>query len=138
MPYYKMSAVAKAVGIPIKSLASDLDRKVIKIPGPEPGKGKPRLAKLSKVHEIAIGDALTKVFVPPMKAFELAELFFEPQRERDHGQPFRSGKTLLLVSNGVGKIINLQPEEDLSSRLHEATIVVDVGKIISNVNSRLI
>jgi len=36
---YKTSDVAKAAGVPIKKLNRNLDRKVIKTPGPEPGKG---------------------------------------------------------------------------------------------------
>jgi hypothetical protein len=135
---YKLSAVAKAVGIPVKKLASDLDRKVIKIPGPEPGKGKPRLAKLSKVYEIAIGHALTKVFVPPTNAMNLAQLFVEPQRGRNLGRPFGSGKTLMLITDGVGSIINLHVDEDISTYLQEATIVVNLGAIISKLNLRLI
>jgi hypothetical protein len=34
---YKVSAVAKATGIPIDVLTRDLDREVIKIPEPKPG-----------------------------------------------------------------------------------------------------
>jgi hypothetical protein len=135
---YKVSAVAKATGIPIEVLTRDLDRKVIKIPEPEPGKGKPRLAGLTTIYVIAIGHALTKVFIPPTNAMNLAELFVKPQRGRDLGQPFKSGKTLLLVTNGVGKIISLQADQDILSYLQEATIIVDLGKIVSTVNARLI
>jgi hypothetical protein len=69
---------------------------------------------------------------------DLAELFVKPQRGRDLGRPFDSGRTLLLITDGVGKIINLQADQDISSYLQEATIVVDLGQIVSNVNARLI
>jgi hypothetical protein len=135
---YKVSAVAKATGISIEVLTRDLDRNVIKIPEPKPGKGRPRIAGLSTIYVIAIGHALTKVFIPPTNAMDLAELFVKPQRGRDLGRPFASGKTLMLISNGVGSIISLQADEDISSYLQEATIVVDLGKIVSTVNARLI
>jgi hypothetical protein len=134
---YKVSAIAKATGIPIDVLTRDLDRKVIKIPEPKPGKGRPRLAGLSTIYVIAIGHALTKVFIPPTNAMDLAELFVKSQRGRDLGRSFASGKTLMLISDGVGKIINLQADQDISSYLQEATIVVDLGAIIQKVNSRL-
>jgi hypothetical protein len=135
---YKVSIVAKATGIPIDVLTRDLDRKVIKIPEPKPGKGKPRLAGLSTIYVVAIGYALTKVFIPPTNAMNLAQLFVEPQRGRELGRPFASGKTLMTISDGVGSIINLQAEQDISSNLQEATIVVDLGKIITAVNMRLV
>ncbi len=135
---YKVSAVAKATGISIEVLTRDLDRKVIKIPEPKPGKGRPRLAGLSTIYVIAIWDALTKVFIPPTKAMDLAELFVKPQRGRDLGQKFDSGKTLLLITDGIGKIINLQADQDISSYLQEATIIVDLGQIVSTVNARLV
>jgi hypothetical protein len=138
---YKISAAARLAGIPVKALTRDLDRDVVKRPGDDKrknGKGKPRLAKLPTVYYIAIGHALTKVFIPPTKAMDLAELFVKPQRGRDLGRPFDSGRTLLLITDGVGKIINLQADQDISSYLQEATIVVDLGQIVSNVNARLI
>jgi hypothetical protein len=134
---YKVSAVARATGIPVEVLTRDLDRKVIKIREPKPGKGRPRLAGLSTIYVIAIGHALTKVFIPPTNAMNLAQQLVEPQRGRDLGQPFKSGKTLMLITDGVGSIINLQADQDISSYLQEATIVVDLGKIVSNVNSRI-
>jgi hypothetical protein len=90
------------------------------------------------IYCIAIGHAITKVLIPPTMAMSLAEQFLEPQRGRELGRPFESGKTLMLISDGVGKIINLQPDQDISSYLQEATIVVDLGKIVATVNSRLI
>jgi hypothetical protein len=135
---YKMSEAAKAAGIPLKDLTRNLGRKVIKIPGPDPGKGRPRLATLDTIYRIAIGYELTKAFVPPTTAMSLAQLFFEPQRGRDLGRPFESGKTLLLITNGVGSIINLQVDQDISPHLKDATIVVDLGAITSTVNARLI
>jgi hypothetical protein len=138
---YKISAAARLAGIPVKTLTRDLDREVVKLPGYDKrknGKGRPRLAKLPTIYCIAIGHALTKVFIPPTTAMSLAEQFLEPQRGRELGRPFASGKSLMLISNGVGSIINLQADEDISSYLQETTIVVDLGKIVSTVNARLI
>jgi hypothetical protein len=135
---YRTSAAAKAAGIPLKDFTRNLGRKVIKFAGPDPGKGRPREFNLSNVYSIAIGHALTKVLVPPTAAMDIAKMFLESQRGRKSGKPFESGRTLLLVSNGVGSIINLQADEDIAAYLQDATIVVDIGKIISTVNSRLL
>jgi hypothetical protein len=135
---YKLSAAAKAADIPIEALNRNFDRKVIKLPGPAPGKGHHRLLSLSNVHSIAIGHALTKLSVLPTVAMDLASKFLEPQRGRELGKPFESGKTLMLISDGIGSIINLQADEDIAAYLQDATIVVDVGKIITNVNLRLL
>jgi hypothetical protein len=134
---FKASAAAKAAGISSKVLNSNLDRKIIKIPGPEPGKGHHRLFSLSKIHSIAIGHLLTKLAIAPDAAMRLADKFLEPQRGRALGQLFESGKTLMLITAGSASIINLQADQDVASYLDDATIVVDVGKIISTVNQRL-
>jgi hypothetical protein len=135
---YKISTVAKAADIPLKDLTRNLGRKVIKLPCPDPGKGRPRLAALPTIYYIAIGMALMKVFVPPTTAMSLAQQFVEPQRGRELGRPFESGKTLMLIADGVGSIINLQADQDVSAYLQTATIIIDIGRIVSTVNSRLL
>jgi hypothetical protein len=136
---YKTSDVAKAAGVPIKKLNRNLDRDVIKLPGPEPGKGRHRSFNLPTIYSITIGHTLTKLKVPPTDAMKFAAKFLEPQRGRDAGKPFKSGKTLLLVNaDGVGSVANLEADQDITSFLREAAIVVDIGKIILNVNSRLL
>ena len=133
---YTLSDAAEAVGIPKKKLRRDADRKIIDLP--KTGKGKQRPLALSTIYLIAVCHALTKVFVPPTTAMSLAKLFLEPQRGRKLGTVFESGKTLMLVTDGVGSIINLEIDQDLSPHLRETTIVVDLGAIISKVNARLI
>jgi hypothetical protein len=135
---YKVSDAAKAAGVAVKTVSRDIDRGVIEIPGPDPGKGHRHLLAPPTVYRIAIGYALTKLSVTPTVAMTLAKMFLEPQRGRKSGKPFESGRTLLLVSNGVGSIMNLQADEDITAYLQDATIVVDISKIISKVNSRLL
>ena len=69
----------------------------------------------------------------------LAGKFEEPQRGRDIGTLFESGQTLLVAqSDGTGSIVNLQPEGDLGSLLtDDATVIVNINKIIADVNSRI-
>jgi hypothetical protein len=81
---------------------------------------------------------MTKVFIPPTNAMNLAQQFLEPQRGRNLGRPFESGKTLMMITDGVGKIINLQADQDVSAYLRNATIIIDIGRIVSAVNSRLL
>jgi hypothetical protein len=135
---YKVSDAAKAAGVAVKTVSRDIDRGVIEIPGPDPGKGHRHLLAPPTVYGIAIGYALTKLSVTPTAAMSLAKMFLEPQRALKSGKPFESGRTLLLVSNGVGSIMNLQADEDITAYLQDATIVVDISKIISKVNSRLL
>jgi hypothetical protein len=135
---YKVSDAAKAAGVAVKTVSRDIDRGVIEIPGPDPGKGHRHLLAPPTVYRIAIGYALTKLSVTPTAAMDLAKLFLEPQRGRKSGKPFDSGKTFLLISDGIGSIKNLQADEDIAAYLQDASIVVDIGKIISTVNSRLL
>jgi hypothetical protein len=136
---YKVSDAAKAAGVPVKTVSRDIDRGVIEIPGPDPGKGHRHLLAPPTVYRIAIGYALTKLSVTPTVAMvDYASKFFEPQRGRKSGELFKTGKTLLLVSDGACSIINLQVDEDIATQLKAATIVVDLGAIISNVNVRLL
>jgi hypothetical protein len=136
---YKLTAAAKAADISPKTLNRNIDRKIIKIPGPNPGKGNPRPFSLCLIHEIAIGHALTKLSVSPTVAMALAHKFVEPQRGRDLGKPFATGKTFLIATqDGSGSVVNLPADQDILPFLQEATIVVDLVKIISAVNARLI
>lgn len=135
---YKLSDAAKLAGVPIKKMTRDIDRGVIEIPGRGPGKGNPRRFNLDCIYKTAIGWALARAYVPPKKAMALAQLYFDPQRGRAQGCLFESGTTLMLITDGVGSIINLEIDQDLSPHLRETTIVVDVGAIISNVNKRLL
>jgi hypothetical protein len=138
MPDFKLSDAAKLAGVPIKKMTRDIDRGVIEIHGGDPGKGNPRRFNLDCICKTAIGWALARAYVPPKKAMALAQLYFEPQRGRDIGRPFEDGKTLMLITDGVGSIINLQIDQDISPHLKEATIVVDLGAIIHTVNARLL
>jgi hypothetical protein len=141
MPHgnYKTSDAAKAAGVSAKKINNDIDRNVIKLPGPEPGKGHHRRFSLASIYEIAIGHTLTKLKVPPTDAMKLAAKFLEPQRSRESGKLFMSGKTVLVLNtDGAGKIINLEADQDILSFIRDAAIVVDIGKIISNVHERLI
>jgi hypothetical protein len=135
---YRVSDAAKAAGVPVKTASRDIDRGVIEIPGPDPGKGHRHLLAPPTVYRMAIGYALTKLSVPPTAAMDFAKLFFESQRGRKSGELFKAGKTLMLISDGAAVIQNLQIDEDIAPHLRDATTVVDIGAIISTVNARLI
>jgi hypothetical protein len=77
--------------------------------------------------------------IAPTAAMNLAQKFIEPQRGRSNGRLFDSGNTFLIAtSDGLGSIINLQADQDISPYLQDATIVVDIGKIVTTVNSRIL
>jgi hypothetical protein len=137
---YGISAFANAAEIPIRTLNRHLDRKIIKMPGhnPKSGKGHPREFSLSSVYVTAIGHTLTRLKVTPTEAMKFASAFLKSQRGRNAGQLFASGKTLLLVkTDGTASIVNLDADQDVLSHLEAATIVLDLGKLISTVNSRI-
>jgi hypothetical protein len=136
---YKSAAVVAATKIPIETFNRWLDRKVCDADDKAHGKGHPRRFSLDCIYKVAIGHTLTKLSIAPTVAMALAQKFIEPQRGRNNGRLFDSGRTFLTATpNGVGSIINLQPDEDILSYLQEATIVVDLGRIVSNVNSRIL
>jgi hypothetical protein len=135
---YKSAAVVAATKIPIETFNRWLDHKVCDADDKVHGKGHPRRFSLDRVYKIAIGHALTKALVPPTAAMSLAQLFLDPQRGRALGRPFATGKTLMTITDGVGSVISLQADQDIASHLQDATIVVDLGKIISTVNSRIL
>jgi hypothetical protein len=138
---YKLSTAANAAGMSIKDLNRNVDRNVIKLPGPAPGKGHKRIISLQSACEIAIGHAITKVSkvcASPTMAMKIAAKFNEPQRGRPIGGLFTKGRTVLVVCNDTATIHNVQPDGNIDSLLNtEAAIVVDLGAIINRVNSRL-
>ena len=137
---YRLSTAATATGFSTKALSRNIDRRTV-VPDPRaaaPGKGNRRSFTLPSIYVIAIGRALTKLSVPPAVAMTLAQKFFEPQRGRELGKPFDTGKTFMLVTpDGTASIIKLEADQDISLFLQEATIIVDLGTIIATVNSRI-
>lgn len=138
---FKKAAVVAATKIPIETLNRWDDRKIV-IPDSHersPGKGHPRSYVLPVIYRIAIGHALTKLSIAPTTAMALASKFEEPQRGRDMGKVFELGRTLLVArSDGTGSVVNLQPEDDVGSLLtNNATVIVNINKIIADVNSRI-
>jgi hypothetical protein len=71
-------------------------------------------------------------------AMKIAAKFNEPQRGRPIGGLFPKGRTMLLVCDNAVSIHNVQPDGNIDSLLNtEAAIVIDLGAIITRVNSRL-
>jgi len=58
----------------------------------------------------------------------------EPQHGRPLGGLFPVGETYIIATGGVGSVVSVKPEEDVSALLQDATIVVNVNKIISAIN----
>jgi hypothetical protein len=78
---YKVSDAAKAAGVPVKTVSRDIDRGVIEIPGPDPGKGHRHLLAPPTVYRIAIGYALTKLSVTPKQVVPV-ESFTQSSRQQ--------------------------------------------------------
>jgi hypothetical protein len=139
---FKKTAVVAATTIPLGTLNRWDERKIIKTRGADTkaaGKGRPRKFSLARVHEIAIGHALTKLHVGATAAMEFAALLNEPQHGRPIGGLFPIGQTVLLIAqDGTATIQNVQPDSDVDSLLTEANVVVNLDAIIARVNLRLL
>lgn len=138
----KKSDVIDATGIPLQQFQHWLDRRVIRLSGedtPATGQGRPRGFSPPRVYEIAVAHRISLLGVPAAIAVALAAKLNEPACGRPIGGLFKNGKTILIATpDGTGTIHNVQPDGDVDSLLNtEAAIVVDIGAIISQVNSRL-
>ena len=131
---FKTHDVAKAVGISPKVLNRNIGQNNIKMQGSKPGRGNSRRFSLAQAHELAITNALLKLSVTPAVATDIAHRASERLRQRDGKLP---NTFLLATSDGVCSIIGLAPDQDISAFLQEATVVLNVGKIIKSVNERL-
>jgi hypothetical protein len=85
---------------------------------------------------LAIAHKIAQLGIPANIAVTLATKFTdEPQNGRPLGGTFPIGTTYVLAKpNGVALVVNLKPEEDVSRLLDDATIVVNVSRIISSMH----
>jgi hypothetical protein len=135
--------VIKATDIPVDIFRRWLDRRVIVLDGTDidpGGSGRPRMFGARSVYRVAIVHRLTRAGLNPPAALSLANIFCDTsQTARPPGQLFPSGRTILVADpNGNGRILHLPPDQNVDDVLiSDVSIVVDLGKIIRRVNSRL-
>ena len=137
---WRAAQVAAATDTPIDTLARYLERHTIAADIEPGGSGRPRMFGARSVYRVALVHRLTGAGLPPAAAKKLADLFCDQsQGGRQPGALFPTGRTLLITSqDGVGRIVNLPPEAFLDDVMsNEITIVVDIGRIIAGVNTRL-
>ena len=135
----KKADVLKATNISNQTFQHWLDRRVIGLSGddaPGDGRGRPRRFGIRTITKLAIAHRISKLGIPANIAVTLASKFTDlPQHGRPIGGVFPIGLTYILATpDGSGSVVNLKPEEDISTVLHDATIVVNVNQIISEIN----
>lgn len=139
----KKSDVLKATDISQHTFQHWLDRRVITLAGddfPGDGKGKPRRFGLRTISQIAIAHRIASLGVPATTAVNLAAKFTnEPQCGRPIGGLFPRGRTILMASHeGTARVINIEPDSTIDAAMTgDASIIVDVGAILSTIHSRL-
>jgi hypothetical protein len=130
--------VLKAIQIPNQTFQHWFDRRVVPLSGedvPGDGKGKPRRFGVRTVTKLAIAHKISRLGIPANTAVSLASKFTDtPQHGRPIGGVFPDGLTYILATPDGGSVVNVKPEEDVSSLLQDATIVVNVNQIISAIN----
>lgn len=140
---FQKKDVLLATQIPITTFQHWTDRRVIKLAGddvPSNAPGHARRFGLRSIYKIAIAYRISQLGVSANIALTLASKFTdEAQRGRDFGKLYPLGATLLVATpDGTGSIINLQPDQQLTSVLHDDTaLVIDIGRIITKVDSRI-
>ena len=136
---YKSAAVVAATKIPVETFNRWLDRKVIKLASddiPGDGRGKPRRFGMRTITTLAIAHKTSLLGIPANTAVDLALKFTDsPQHGRPIGGVFPIGLTYIVATpDGNASVINVKPEEDAATLLQDATIVINVNKIISAIN----
>ncbi|MFC7700917.1 hypothetical protein ACFQX9_30075 [Bradyrhizobium sp. GCM10028915] len=136
---FKKKEVLKAITIPESTFEHWADRKLFGLAPddfPGDGRGKPRRFGMRTLVKLAIAYRASLTGIPANLAVSLAEKFTDtPQHGRPLGQPFPIGTTWIVLSpSRKASVVNVKPEEDASALLEEATIVINVNRIISAIN----
>jgi hypothetical protein len=135
---YKSAAAVAAIKIPKQTFNRWLDRRIIGLSQddiPADGRGKPRRFCTRTITKLAIAHKISLTGIPANIAVNLASRFTDtPQHGRPIGQLFPVGTTYILsTAEGDSSVVNVKPEEDITSLLKDATLVVNVNQIISSI-----
>lgn len=136
---YKSAAAVAAINIPKQTFNRWLDRRIIglapdDIPGV--GRGKPRRFGMRTITKLAIAHRISLLNVPANTAVTLASKFTdEAQCGRPLGGLFPVGLTFIVVNpGGLGAVVNLKPEEDIGTIIQDASMIVNINAVISQIN----
>jgi hypothetical protein len=129
--------VTKALDISPKMLHRWVERGVINMQASDvhnQGTGNPILYGDRTFTKTAITFEIAKLGVSAKVAAKLAGLFSDtPQHGRPIGGLFRIGKTYIVATDGAASVVNVLPEQDISSLLLDATLVININRIISKI-----
>jgi hypothetical protein len=139
---FKKSEVLKATKIPNHTFQHWMDRRVVRLSPndyPGDGKGKPRRFSINTATTLAIAHKISLLGIPANKAVTWARQFTEvPQHGRPLGQPFPIGTTYILSSpDGAASVVCVKPEENVGMLLKDASVVVNVNRVLSEINFEL-
>jgi hypothetical protein len=141
---FRAAHVAAATGANVATVCRYLDRRIVlpDIADIDPGgSGRHRMFGPRTAYRIALVHKLAKAGLAPAAAGKLAGAFLDtPQPGRPAGGLFPIGRTLLIASaDGGGAIVNVLPDETADDAIGgaEVALVVDLGRIVDRVNTRL-
>ncbi|MCX7308978.1 MAG: hypothetical protein NTZ72_13960 [Afipia sp.] len=138
----KKADVLRATEMPLTTFQHWMDRRVISLNGDDTeakAQGSARRFSQRTIFKLAIAHRIAKLGIPANTAVMLASKFTdEPQRGRELGKPFETGKTIIVAGDRKnGRVVNVQAEEDITSQFREATLIIDVGQIVTKVIERM-
>jgi hypothetical protein len=104
------------------------------------GTGDVRLTSSETAYQFAIFGKCTELGIQARRAAEAARLFAVEQPGRQASAVFEFGRTLLVVKTTGPQIVNVDYDASLSDifgRPMPATIIIDIGQVIDEVNVKL-
>ena len=135
---FKKKDVLKATNISNQTFQHWFDRRVISLSPediPGDGPGNPRRFTEPTIIKLAIAHKISLLGIPANMAVTMASNFTDlPQHGRQHGQLFPIGLTAIVATpDGKSAVMNIMPEEDVTAFLKDATLIVNINEIISNI-----
>jgi hypothetical protein len=135
----KKADLLRVTKIPEPTFEHWIDRKLIELNRDDvagAGKGRPNLYGHRTAKKLAIAHKAVNLGIPANTSVKLAEKFADlPQHGRPLGGLFPEGTTYILVTPDRGaSVVNVKPLDDVSHLLTDATIILNVNKIISEIN----
>lgn len=140
---FKLSEVASAAGVEVRTLTGWLDRRIVDVPAFGSGNNR-RFSRDDAIRVALIAD-LTKVGVSISEAAKAAASFCdEAGGDRDAGELYPAGRTVLIVDADSARCVNVEAtREQFDSAMAEVyasertAVVVVVNAIAKRVDAAL-
>jgi hypothetical protein len=141
--HYTPADVFLATGIPTPKQNQWYERQTIKpsrLDKKPTGSGCYRMVCPATVYQIGITAEGTQIGLPARQAAEAARLFADDQPGRPANTLFENGRTMLVLGASGSRIVNSHFDDsvvDVCGRPFEASAIIDIGQIVSAIDSIL-